>query len=609
MYKIYYTNWHGVTNYAQKAIKALWRKLNYDPRTRKWLMRINLTCIFLMLLFVQVALASKAQTLSMNKKNASLIDVLKEIRVKTGYDFILPKDLAKSGNRVTIQVKNAEINIILDLCFDSQPFTYQISNKMIIVSEKEKSFVERIIDRYLSIEVRGIITDDNGRALPGATIKAKISGIQTNSDEDGRFLLEHVEERDSLIISFLGYRTVVVSVLNNVGTIKLSLNVESLLEVEVNTGYQRLLKERAPGAYVQVNQETLSKRPAANLSTALFGLVAGMQGKENADGSVNFLIRGNGSLYADRNPLVVIDGMPASTSDFSNLNPNDVENVTVLKDAAAASIWGARAANGVIVVTTKKAKAGASLHVEGTAFTRVSKHADLNQMLTAANSADHVGYEKMGFQKGWFFLPYTGSFPGDIGKPLTLAQELLYANKAGQLSSSEMNRKLDSLSQINNKTQLQDYLLRRAMLTQYNVNISSSNELSSSYGSLLFEDNKTRFQETGHRRYGINFKNEYKVAKFLRFNFGLYLQYRDQENTGATVQELAQLSPYETLIKPDGSYSTNLNVFNRTVLGMLPLSKFPYADLSYNLLREVRGRAFETKDYSARIQTGLNIKL
>ena len=145
------------------------------------------------------------------------------------------------------------------------------------------------------------------------------------------------------------------------------------LEEVVVTGYQTISKERATGSFDKVSVEVLNSRPSSDLSNMLQGVVAGMQSTENEDGSVNFLIRGTSSLYANTEPLVVVDGFPIEGT-FSSINPNDVESVTVLKDAAAASIWGARSANGVIVVTTKKREAGQT-ECRGTGLFTVSIYA------------------------------------------------------------------------------------------------------------------------------------------------------------------------------------------------------------------------------------------
>ena len=594
----------------------------YKNYTRKWsiptqvyrkiLLIMRLTTVILIASLLQVSAATFGQRITIDKQNVALESVLKEIRKQSGYDFFYHGKIFSKNQQVSISLKNATVEEALKLLFANLPVKYQIQDKRVAIHAEEQNTLNKVLDLLAEIDVSGILIDEQGNRLPGATIRVKGTQITTITDANGSFLLRNVNENAIIEVSYIGYVTKEFKAKSNLGAIALVPTSANLLEVNVvSTGYQTLPKERATGAFGQIGKETLSRRPASNLSTALQGLVAGMQAKENADGSVNFIIRGSTSMYADRSPLVVIDGFPVSNSDFSSINPNDVESVTVLKDAAAASIWGARSANGVIVVTTKRGTAKQGLKVEANVFRRISKSPDLNQIMLAANSADHIAVEKMGFANNWFFgsSNYGGSFPSNLSYSMTLAQELLYANKNGKISAAVMNSKLDSLSLINNKSQISNELMRPAALSQYNVSLNDATEKTKTYASLLFEDNDTKFKGSGYNRFGINFNNEYRPASFITFNFGLYLQYRELQNSGATTAELQALSPYETLLNPDGGYSPNLAGQNREILSMLPLNLFPYPDWSYNLLREVRGRKLKTQEYSARIQTGFNLKL
>ncbi|WP_276088287.1 SusC/RagA family TonB-linked outer membrane protein [Pedobacter sp. JY14-1] len=587
--------------------KSLGGHLTAVPR--QILRVMKLTMLLMIVCLLQVSAATKAQVY-LYAKGAPLQAVLKSVSKQSGYDFLYTTADLKKLKTGIINLKNASIEAALKACFKGQPLEYEIADKTVTVKLKEKSLADKLIDFFQAIEVTGTVKDEQGRPLAGATVKVKDGTSTTTTDEFGGFRLAQVDPEATIVISFIGFQSVEMIASEVKGTITMLAVNNALNEVTVTTGYQSLLKERAPGAYDQIGRDVLNNRPVSNPSTALQGLVAGMQSKENADGSVSFLIRGSSSIYADRSPLVVVDGFPVAKNDFSTINPNDIESVTVLKDAAAASIWGARAANGVIVIVTKKSNGGKSgLNISANAFTRISQLTDLNQLVPQATSAEQINLERTAFLNRWVFRETAGSFPNDLTKPLTLGQELLYANKNGTLSTAAMNAGLDSLSRINNHGQIADLLLRRAVLSQYNVDFSMIGEKSRSYASLLFEDNKTRYQGTDYHRYGMNFSNEYKLANFLTMNFGLYLQYKEQNNSGATPAELKSLSPYETLLKPDGSYAVNLNTYNRAVLSQLPLADFPYEDLSYNLLREVRGRRFSTQDYNARIQAGFNIRI
>lgn len=578
------------------------------PISAKTFLVMKLT-ILLTAICLQVSASVYSQKITLSEKNATLNLLFDKIKEQSGYTFFYNNKSIKAQGTLNIQLSNATIEEALNKILLNKPFVYSIVDKIVVVKEQDISLFDRVMDYFNAIDLTGKVVDEKGLPLPQATVKVKNANRIVFTNKEGQFELKGLQNDAVLVISFIGYKTKEVSIN---GSRFLNIQMEPVsgdLEQVMVTGYQTISKERATGAFSTVGSEMLGHRPAvSNLSSALQGMVAGMQAKENEDGSVSFLIRGNTSLYADSKPLIVVDGFPISSSDFSDINPNDVESVTVLKDAAAASIWGARSANGVIVVTTKKSKGNSKLNVDVNAFTRIANRPNLDQLLTQASSADQIAYERRAFDSNWSFSPYAGAF-SDISKSLTLAQELLYANKNGQIDAATMNAGLDQLSKINNRSQIQDLLMQRAILNQYNLNLQAGTDRSRTYASVMYENSKGAYKKNGYDRFNLNFSNDFKLTNFLSFNFGANLQYKNQQTSGATISEIQNLSPYEVLLNPDGSYGTNLNVYNRAQLALIPTSKFPYSDWSYNLLREVNGRDFNNQNLSARIQAGLNLKI
>lgn len=577
---------------------------------------IKIAVILNTIALTQLSAYSNAQQISIINKRITLREFFDEITKQTGYHVVYQKETIDKRTPLALDIRNLQFLEVLDAVLAKNSLSYKIVGKDIVIRDndllKSRDGNGKLVSPQQT-EIKGRVIDITGIPIAGASIKIKGSKFQVSSNQDGFFRLIDAPLSSTVLISYIGYQTLQVEARPDLGEIVLRKSEQTLDEVNVvfNTGYQQVSKERATGSFNQLDKNILERRPNANISSALQGLVSGMQGKENADGSVNFTIRGNTSMYADRNPLIVVDGFPVGNSDFSTINPNDVENITVLKDAAAASIWGARSANGVIVITTKKGILNSGLKIEANAFTRISDKPDYRQFVTTANSADHVAVEKMGMEKNWTSggSNYAGGFPSNLSYPLTLAQEILYANKFGKISSEVMNLKLDSLSQIDNSTQMRDLLMRSSMLSQYNVSFTDGTKNSKSFASLLFEDNKTKYRGSDQKRYALNFSNQYSPFRFLTFDIGLFLQHRSKSNDGATLSEMQAMSPYETLLNPNGSYSENIQGQNREILRQLPLNLFPYADWGYNLLREVRGRDLRTKDYNARIQAGLNFKI
>ncbi|WP_158563169.1 SusC/RagA family TonB-linked outer membrane protein [Chitinophaga silvatica] len=593
--------WRGK---AMSGRYGLAHRVKFRKPSTKTLLVMKLTAsFFLTAAFMSAQAMGYSQSINFSGNNVSMKSIFSVIKKQTGYVVFYNQDLLSDTKPITVYAENQPLNEFLSSVMKDQPLNYRIDGNDIIFSRK----VTILLPEAIASTVTGKILDEQGNPLPGATIRVKGGAGSTSTNGNGEFILRNAPADATIIISFVGYKQLEVKTDGRPVSVRMEPIASSLGQVMV-TGYQTISRERATGAFTTVSNDVLSRRPTSNLSSALQGLIAGMQTKENEDGSMDMLIRGNTSLYGDRRPLVVVDGFPISSSNFSDINPNDVESVTVLKDAAAASIWGARSANGVIVITTKKSKSAGKLQVDVNAFTRISKMADLDQLLITANSADMVAYEKLAYKNNWVFYPYAGGFD-DVTNSLTLAQELLYANRDGLISEKAMNSGLDSLSKINNRKQIRDLLMQRGMLNQYNVSIRGGGERSKTYASVMYENNKGNFIKNGYERYNLNLQNDFKLTKFAEFTLGANLQYKKTESSGASLSELSDLSPYETLLNPNGTYSVNLNTYNREQLSLIPYDKFPYSDWSYNLLREVRGRKLMNESMNARIQAGLKLRL
>ena len=228
---------------------------------------------------------------------------------------------------------------------------------------------------FAQAKIKNILTGtvfsaDDNKPLPGATIHNRLSGVNIATDINGNFQLVTTDTSGVLDISFIGYRTGQFFFSSKSrGPFKVLLNLDAsiLKEVIVSTGYQNLPKERATGSFVQLDSALINRRVSTDIVSRLEGVVPGLLFNRNtsnsANGTTDINIRGHSTLFSNDQPLIVVDGFPYD-GDFNNINPNDIESITVLKDAAAASIWGVRSGNGVIVLTTKKGKQNQKLVTE-----------------------------------------------------------------------------------------------------------------------------------------------------------------------------------------------------------------------------------------------------
>jgi TonB-linked SusC/RagA family outer membrane protein len=319
----------------------------------KMVMVMKLTCFLMLVGCLQVSAAAFAQKVTITGKQITLKQVFKQIREQTGYNFIYSNKTIREATPVTLDVKDASVQEALNQAFAGQPLSYTIEDKIIIVRPRSVLPVVKVLPAK---EITGLVSDSaTGQPLAGVTVKVKGSNIGTITDAQGKFSLE-VSDRAVLVVSYLGYTPKTISV-NGRMTFDISLAATSTgLNQLVVVGYGTQKKSDLTGAIVSVSGKDIAKSPAINVASSLAGQLPGViinspTGEPGRD-DPSILIRGM-STTGNTSPLVIIDGV--ERGGLGQLNPNDIASISVLKDASAA-IYGAEAANGVILVTTKKGK-------------------------------------------------------------------------------------------------------------------------------------------------------------------------------------------------------------------------------------------------------------
>ncbi|TYA92386.1 TonB-dependent receptor [Seonamhaeicola marinus] len=302
------------------------------------------------------ATGSHAQVkIDIDLKNGTIEQLFREIQNNSDYIFFYKDDILDNDFKVTIKLKNAKLKEILDHSFSKTDLEYVISERQVIVKKKEKVsgalIIKDKINTVQKIKVTGTVSDTSGQPLPGASVLEKGTSNGAQTDFDGNYTIE-VEPGAILVVSYLGYVSKEVSLSSgNKLDIVLREDVAALDEVIV-VGYGTQKKINVTGSVASIKAEDVVQTPAANVRGLLVGQIPGLISNQNpglpGTDTVDLSIRGFG------NPLVIVDGVESS---FDRLDPNDIETISVLKDASAA-IYGARAGNGVILVTTKRGKSG-----------------------------------------------------------------------------------------------------------------------------------------------------------------------------------------------------------------------------------------------------------
>jgi TonB-linked SusC/RagA family outer membrane protein len=363
----------------------------------KTLLVMKLTIILLFVSALQVSAKVAAQTVTYSGRSVSLQTVFAAIKKQTNYTFFYRKDDLKSIAPVTVELKNADLSTALEAALRGQPLDFEVQGRTIFITRRPVTKAESAPEQQVKVQaapITGIVRDSTGTPLVGASVKIKGADRGTSTDANGQFTIE-ANAGEVLIVSYVGYETREITI-SGTGSINIVLRtMQTDLSNVVIIGYGRQSQATVSSAVTRVDGKNIGMQPVATPGEALAGLAAGVQVQSNQGAKPGeapvIRIRGVGSLSSSTEPLYVVDGYPLQTSAaFAIINPSDIESIHVLKDAAASAIYGSRAANGVVIVTTKKGRKGK------TAFTASSYYGlqNVNRYIDMLKRDDYISYSK-----------------------------------------------------------------------------------------------------------------------------------------------------------------------------------------------------------------------
>ena len=576
--------------------------------------------IFLFLSCLNLNALSTAQVVTMNNKEVTLQKIFREIYRQTGYQFFYEDALLDKAGKVNISIKNGSIQEALSLCFKDLPLSYVITNKTIVVAPQKKEVsrvqpMEKGIEKTLNT-VKGKITNSSGEPMIGVNVIAATSQKGTTSDLNGQYSLDIEAEDKALIFSYIGYvtRNIPVEGRSNIDVILKEESVE-LQEVSiVATGYQRLSKERSAGSFSMINSDDLKlKSNSMNVIDRLEGLVPGLAVNYGRN-SEKFLIRGLTSINANKSPLIVVDGVPiydASTL-TSLINPDDIESVNLLRDATAASIWGAAAANGVIVITTKKGKTTSApqkiqLNYNGFVSYRGAPDMDYYNLM---NSSQLVQAGREIFDATAFPWSVVTTGASNNSTPIvTPHEQIMYDLSRNVINAGLAQQRFDSLGGLNNQAQMAQFLQQPSKLSNHSINFNGGSNFHSFYGSVAYTRDEA-FTKNNLDRYQINLRQDFIFSDAITMDLTTNISYEkndrflltDFPGTINTILPYAMLSDasdnplsmaYLTRHQPFRTISENQSRIN----------------LDYIPLQEPGNTQNGSTNLSTRINGGLSVKL
>lgn len=493
--------------------------LSYKKAMRK-VVWMKTACLLLMCVTVLHGWAQETNSrlISLELKEVPLGEALKQFSNVSGYKVNFPTEDVKSY-RVSASIHQLAPLSALQKILEGKPFEYEVNQNFITV-RKVKPASNTATHKVRNIE--GRVVDEKGDPLPGANIRGVDSPFGAISDIEGKFTCKVLVETHTLEVSFVGMQTEKVSIKGRASVNVIMYEDKKQLGDVVVTGYQRISRERSTASFGFVDSEQLTRQMHSDLASSLEGQITGLRMNINPNnGDMSPILRGVGTFSNDvgTNPLIVVDDMPTDLT-LSEINPYNVESITVLKDAAAASIYGALAANGVIVVVTKQAKKeGANVSINADWFiTTKSNFKSLN----LASTSEIIDYQTAVFDANVAELGsasnYLSSFKSGYYNPLF---QLYLDRENGAVSTDEVNATLNQWRNNDYYKEYRDNAWRTAVTQRYNVSVSQKNDNNNHYLSFNYEVDNPRTVNSKSNKISLYYKSSYAITNWMTLNAGV----------------------------------------------------------------------------------------
>jgi TonB-dependent SusC/RagA subfamily outer membrane receptor len=502
------------------------------------------------------AIGYSQKTFTITMENTTLEKVMDHIKKNSEYYFLYKNSDINAINDLNMDISNASIEEILTTCLQGTNLSFSVDNNLILIKKTEplvKSDITEEIVSIADIGVKGKITDSDGTPLPGATIMEKGTLNGVISDKNGNYSFE-VANNAILKISYIGFETQEIQVgVKTLINVVLKPSVNNLDEVVV-TGYQTLSVNKNTGATKTVKAEVFERKGNSNVLESLEGQVAGlgMSFDPNEEGKKKFDIRGISTISGNKMPLIVVDGF-ALEGDVSSINPYDIKTVTVLKDAAATSIYGARAANGVIVITTKKGKKGNTKIEYRNSFSYEAKM-DLAYRLNRVNSKDLVELQRISGLNSMVSFKKSNvdiaTFNGSLPTPVFRIMLDLERNK---ISKEQAMALFKNLSSKDNTEQWKKAFFQPKLEMQHNLSVSGGGDKNTFRASLNYTKNQRQFVGSKSDKVRFNIINNYVFSKKINMDIIANVAFTDAISTPVDRDVLKRVFSYEMIADNDGN--------------------------------------------------------
>ena len=522
--------------------------------SRKKAMRkvVWMKAAFLLLMFV-IALHGRAQNtdsklISLELKEAPLGEALKQFSNVSGYKVNFPSEDV-GAYRVSVSIHQLAPLAALQKILEGKPFEYEVKQHFITVRKVKPASPTRKVRN-----IEGRVVDEKGEPLPGANIRGIDSPFGAISDIKGNFTCKVMEETHTLEVSFVGMQTEKVSIKGRTHVNVIMHEDKQQLGDVVVTGYQRISRERSTASFGFIDSEQLTRQMHTDLASSLEGQIAGLRMNINPNnGDMSPILRGVGTFSPNVGtmPLIVVDDMPTDLT-LSEINPYNVESITVLKDAAAASIYGALAANGIIVVVTKQAKEeGAHVNINADWF--ITSKPNFNS-LNLASTSDIIDYQTAVFDanvaESGSASGFLSSYKAGYYNPLF---QLYLDRENGTLSNSEVEATLNQWRNNDYYKEYRDNAWRTAVTQRYNVSVSQKVGKNNHFLSFNYENDKGRTINDKRNKFSLYYKSNYAITSWLNVNAGVDARLGSSDTPNTLFTSYTMQQRYERIMDADGN--------------------------------------------------------
>lgn len=578
-------------------------------------MRSFTTAILALFLTVTLnyAYAQKVQIV-IDSENAVLNDVLKSISAQSDYRFVFNNRAVDVAQRITAKVSSTDINVVLGKVLSGTGIDYRIIDRQIALTPAAEKPVKAETKKERVI--KGRVKDSDGEVLPGADVyvDGTVNGAVT--DIDGNFTIIVPDDPETvLVFNFIGMKQEKTE-LGDADTFDIVMTTDTqFLKEVIVTGYQTISRERSAGAFAKVEGAEVQDKGNVHgdILRALEGTVAGLNVNTTAEGTT-YLIRGITSINSSTEPLYIVDGVPMSRELVGKMiNPNDVGSVSFLKDATAASIWGAQAANGVMVITTKTGTSNGRLNI------------DYNGSFTFRGKPDYSYKHMMGSAEfikaaSEVFDPDTYSW-ADINKttfgtssnfPVVYPHEdALYRYYLGEISLAERDAVLDRLRGSDGRKAYEKHFMSNAFLTNHSLSFSGGNDRNSYYASLEYQGEQGTSQDRTDE-YKVYMRDILNLTEWMKLDMSLNAFHSTDRSHLSSSDEyggnhLTSL-PYALFHDADGR-EMSLTDYIMSASQRQKVEAVTGIPLDYNPVSDWNRSGQTTHSYSVRANAGLTIDI